>query len=104
MIAVYPMDWNSPPQQRAGTRIERPIALNIAKDDRRARQFAQLRKAALDLVPHLVDVTDKYDRHFHPGYRVANAQARSPKQARPGSAGQHDANRSIWRIGATSVI
>ena len=68
MIAEDPVHFDPARQQRRGHHIQRLVALHIAQDHRRLRQRFQSRQPVLDLVPHLVDVTDEYDRHVRPSF------------------------------------
>jgi 16S rRNA (guanine527-N7)-methyltransferase len=54
-------------EQRGRQFIQRPIALNIAKQHRRPRKGRQRGEARLDKMPMLMNVADKNDGHVVPG-------------------------------------
>src|SRR5579859_606501 len=63
VVAKDPMNANTAIQERGGQRIQWPIALHVAQQNGGARQFFQRIQTALYLLPLLMDVADKDNRH-----------------------------------------
>ena len=63
VVAEDPVHVDAAIQQRRRQVVERPLALDVAQQDRGLRQRIERRQAAFDAVPLLVDVADEDDRH-----------------------------------------
>ena len=63
VVAEDPVHVDAAIQQRRRQVVERPVALDVAQQDRGPRQRIERREAALDAVPLLVDVADEDNRH-----------------------------------------
>ena len=63
MVAEDPVHIDAAVEQRRRQVVERSVALDVAEQDRCARQRIEVGEAALDAVPLLVDVADEDNRH-----------------------------------------